>query len=40
MKLPAAFGFSISDDIDPPVLTVRGEVDLASAPKPGGGQPS
>jgi anti-sigma B factor antagonist len=33
MKLPAAFGFSISDDTDPPVLTVRGEVDLASAPK-------
>ncbi|HEY1633414.1 MAG TPA: STAS domain-containing protein [Acidimicrobiales bacterium] len=33
MKLPAAFGFSISEDTDPPVLTVRGEVDLASAPK-------
>jgi anti-sigma B factor antagonist len=33
MKLPAAFGFSISDDTDPPLLTVRGEVDLASAPK-------
>ena len=33
MKLPAAFGFSISDVTDPPVLTVRGEVDLASAPK-------
>jgi anti-sigma B factor antagonist len=33
MKLPAAFGFSISDATDPPVLTVRGEVDLASAPK-------
>ncbi|HEX6476067.1 MAG TPA: STAS domain-containing protein [Acidimicrobiales bacterium] len=33
MKLPAAFAFSISDDTDPPVLTVRGEVDLASAPK-------
>jgi anti-sigma B factor antagonist len=33
MKLPAAFGFSISDDTEPPVLTVRGEVDLASAPK-------
>ncbi|HEX4539292.1 MAG TPA: STAS domain-containing protein [Acidimicrobiales bacterium] len=33
MKLPAAFGFSISDDADPPMLTVRGEVDLASAPK-------
>jgi anti-sigma B factor antagonist len=33
MKLPAAFGFSISDETDPPVLTVRGEVDLASAPK-------
>ena len=33
MKLPAAFGFSISDATDPPVLTVHGEVDLASAPK-------
>jgi anti-sigma B factor antagonist len=33
MKLPAAFGFSISDVSDPPVMTVRGEVDLASAPK-------
>jgi anti-anti-sigma factor len=32
MKLPVAFGFSISD-ADPPVMTVRGEVDLASAPK-------
>jgi anti-anti-sigma factor len=33
MKLPAAFGFSISDASDPPVITVRGEVDLASAPQ-------
>lgn len=33
MKLPAAFGFSISDASDPPVMTVRGELDLASAPK-------
>ena len=33
MKLPAAFGYSISDVTDPPVMTVRGEVDLASAPK-------
>jgi len=33
MKLPASFGFSISDATDPPVMTVRGEVDLASAPK-------
>lgn len=32
MKLPVAFGFSISD-ADPPVMSVRGEVDLASAPK-------
>lgn len=33
MKLPVAFGFTISDASDPPVMTVRGEVDLASAPK-------
>jgi anti-sigma B factor antagonist len=33
LKLPTAFGFSISDTNEPPVLTVRGEVDLASAPK-------
>jgi anti-anti-sigma factor len=33
MKLPALFGFSISDASDPPVITVRGEVDLASAPQ-------
>jgi anti-anti-sigma factor len=32
MKLPVAFGFSISDT-DPPVMAVRGEVDLASAPR-------
>ena len=33
MKLPTAFGISVSDTDDPPVLAVRGEVDLASAPK-------